>query len=59
MSSDWMHIWVELPPREGAALMRLLREEFGFTDAEWSEIARPDGAFANYTPTPRPQRVTE
>lgn len=54
-----MHIWIELPPREGAALMRLLRERFGFTDAEWSELERPDGAFANYTAVPPPGRVTE
>lgn len=54
-----MHIWIELPPREGAALMRLLREQFGFLDGQWNKIERPDGAFADYTPIPPPERVTE
>jgi hypothetical protein len=56
MSSDWMHIRVVVPPRDGAALLRLLRDEFGFEDIDWCLMQRPDQSMVDYGPVAAPEQ---
>lgn len=46
-----MHLMVEVPPEDGAALLQLLRERFGFTEIDFCELQRPDRARVSYGPS--------
>lgn len=54
MSDGWMHISVELPEAEGAALLAFLRGELEFIEIDFCELQRPDRARVSYGPCERP-----
>lgn len=47
---EWMHISIEVPADDGGALLLLLHDKLGFTETDWCELTRPDGARIFYGP---------
>lgn len=48
---DWMHLSIEMPAEDGAALLNLLRDKLGFTDVDWCELQRADRARVGWGPS--------
>lgn len=46
-----MNLSIEVPEVDGANLLLLLREKFGFGDVDWCELQRPDFARVMWGPT--------
>jgi hypothetical protein len=49
---DWTRIIVEVPPEDGAILLKLLKERLRFTEIDYCEMLRHDLARVSYGPCP-------
>lgn len=48
--SEWMSLYIEVPADDGGALVDLLINKLNFTEVDYCELRRPDGATAGYGP---------
>ncbi len=46
----WTSVLIRLPGVEAAAVVSMMRTAFHFTDEDWTEITRPDGARLSWGP---------
>jgi hypothetical protein len=56
MVDDWVHVGVLVPHDDAAQLLEILREQFGFFDADYCVMQRTfDDAQVNYGPCDVPE----
>lgn len=50
---DWMYVSIQAPSEVGAAVVKLLREQFGYRDTDWCVLERrEDYSRVDYDPMP-------
>jgi hypothetical protein len=52
MADDWIHVTIEVPADDGAAIIEMLKTKANFRDVDWCEMQRPDFARVSYGPCP-------
>ena len=55
LPADWVSFYIELPTDGYAGLRRFLELLLGFTETDYCELTRPDGARATYGPCDPPE----